>query len=219
MLTEIEQFMPAPSMQHWNGHQVCAIDIETTGLEAGYHEIIQICILPLDSNFLPRKDVLPFYMPLKPNFPDRLDKAAIELNLDNALDCMLKGFNSETAKDLLDEWVNKLKLPYTPTGVRKRIMPLGANFAFDRGFLIDWLGPLNYSNYFDGRFRDIIVVANFINDKAGMHGDVVPYSKVKLGWLATKLNVTKYQQHDALHDCLMTAEIYRKLTSVGAWSQ
>ena len=56
-------------MKHWNGHQLCAIDTETTGLEAGYHEIVEIAIIPLDSEIKPRTDVLPFNIFIKPDFP------------------------------------------------------------------------------------------------------------------------------------------------------
>ena len=59
------------SMIHWNGHQLCAIDTETTGLDPNYNEIIQICILPLDSNIKPRKDVFPFYIEIVPDHPER----------------------------------------------------------------------------------------------------------------------------------------------------
>ena len=52
------------SMQHWNGNQLCVVDVETTGLDLFWHEIIQLCILPLDSDINPRTDVSPFYINL-----------------------------------------------------------------------------------------------------------------------------------------------------------
>ena len=55
----------AVSMETWNGNQMAVIDVETTGLRPYFNEIVQICILPLDSNCDPRKDILPFYINIK----------------------------------------------------------------------------------------------------------------------------------------------------------
>ena len=49
----------ARGMIHLNGNILCAVDVETTGLEVGFHEIWQIAVLPLDSNIKPNKDILP----------------------------------------------------------------------------------------------------------------------------------------------------------------
>ena len=130
----------ATSMQHWNGDQLCAIDTETTGLIAGYHEVIQLCILPLDSNIKPRKDVMPFYIELIPDYPERASEEALRVNKINLSELALRGHDREKAKDLLDEWVDKLGLPCTKYQNRKRLIPLGQNYAFDRGHIAEWLG-------------------------------------------------------------------------------
>ena len=36
---------------HLNGNLMAAVDLETTGTQPGYHEIIQIAVVPLDSEF------------------------------------------------------------------------------------------------------------------------------------------------------------------------
>lgn len=199
------------AMIHWNGNQMCVIDTETTGLEAGWHEIIQICILPLDSNIKPRKNVLPFYIEMIPEHPERASPEAMRVNKLNFAQIAQRGHDREKAKDLLDEWIKKLDLPYTSYGNRKRVIPLGQNYAFDQAHIKAWLGDETYDEYFAHRYRDTLQTANYLNDRAGMHAEKVPFSKTKLGWLCNKLDVDNERAHDALSDCIATAEVYRKL--------
>ena len=204
------------SMEHWNGSQMCVMDLETTGLDPYWHEIIQLCVLPLDSNYKPRKDVMPFYIEMRPNFPERIDDEAMTVNKLDACKIATRGFDSEKAKDLLRDWIEKLDLPYTKSGAfRKRIIPLGQNFGFDRAFLIRWLGIDEYNEFFEYFYQDTMIVAQYLNDRASMHGEKVPFSKVNLTWLANKLNVKIERAHDALSDCVATAEVYRQLVMQG----
>ena len=48
---------------------IAAIDIETTGLDPLYHDIIEIAILPLDGEFEPRADILPFVARIRARRP------------------------------------------------------------------------------------------------------------------------------------------------------
>ncbi len=58
-----------PGLVHLNGCLMAAVDLETTGTRPGYHEIIQIAVVPLDSDFKPLADVRPFYTLVKPEAP------------------------------------------------------------------------------------------------------------------------------------------------------
>lgn len=207
----------ANSMQHWNGHQMAVIDIETTGLDPAYDEIIQICILPVDSNIDPRQDIYPFNIEIIPEYPHRIDPKAMSVNRKNLADIMRRGFDSEKAKGLLEEWVEKLGLPYTKYGNRKRIMPIAQNWQFDYSFIIRWLGPTLYSEIFDSRYRDTQAISLYLNDRAGMAAEQVPFSKNNLAWLCSKLKVENTRQHDALSDCIATAQIYKKLLMNQGW--
>jgi len=60
---------------HLNGNLLASIDLETTGLQAGYHEPIQIAIVPLNSDIRPLEGVRPFYTTIRPDFPERQEKA------------------------------------------------------------------------------------------------------------------------------------------------
>jgi len=203
------------AMVHWNGHQMCVIDTETTGLDPKYHEIIQVCILPLDSNIRPRKDVMPFYIEMIPEYPERADPEAMRVNrLDFAI-IGQRGHHPDKARDLLDDWIGKLGLPYTKYGTRKKIIPLGQNYSFDEAFMKSWLGVLTYNDYFHYEQRDTKRAAAYLNDRAGMHAETPPFSKTSLQWLCQRLDVENPRAHDALEDCVATAEVYRKMLQFG----
>jgi len=204
------------SMQHWNGCQMCVIDTETTGLDPHWQEIIQICILPLDSDLKPRKDVNVFYMEMKPEFPERASPEAFRVNKLDAAKIMSRGMDQEKAKDLLDDWINKLDLPLNKGGINRcKIIPLGHNYAFDMGFLKRWLGIDQYNEYFHYHFRDSMSAAAYLNDRAAVHAEKIPYPKVNLQYLCSCLKIETERAHDALQDCLATAEVYRLLVNQG----
>lgn len=203
------------SMQHWNGKQMVVIDVETNGLRAGYHEILQICLLPLDSNLQQRKDILPLYMLIKPEHPRRTDMEALQINKLKLADINKRGFDTDVAKDLLLEWIDKLDLACNKYGKRCQLIPLGQNYSFDIGFIKHWLGIDLYYEIFDYHYRDTMITAGFLNDKAAMHGEKIPFPKIGLHYLCNVLNVELLNHHDALQDCLATAEVYRRLVGQG----
>lgn len=204
------------SMQHWNGCQCCAIDCETGGLDPCFHEILQICILPLDSNFFPRKDVLPFYINMVPDFPERVEPAALKVNKLNLARLINEGIEKESAKDLLETWILKLGLPMNRGGFNRcKILPLGQNYAFDKSFISQWLGASLYNDWFHYHFRDTMSTALYQNDRAAMHAQSVPFPKVNLAYLCSQLKVPLDRGHDSLADCLATAEVYRRQISQG----
>jgi DNA polymerase III epsilon subunit-like protein len=205
----------AKSMQHWNGDQLVVIDTETSGLDPSWHELLQIAIVPLDSNCQVRQDVQIFYINIKPEAPERADPDAMRVNKLDLADLVLQGHDCEKAKDLLVEWVNTLGLPYTDYGNRKRLIPLGQNYSFDKGFIEQWLGSSLYNSLFHYHYRDTQVAASFLNDHAAMHAEKVPFSKTGLAWLAKTFNIQNSQHHDALNDCRVTAEVYRQLLMRG----
>lgn len=205
-------------MQHWNGNQLCVIDTETTGLDPYWHEMIQIAIVALDSEIKPRRDVLPFYIEIIPEHPERADKKAMEINRKTFTEIAQRGHDPEKAKDLLEEWIKKLGLPTTKYGSPKRIIPLGQNYAFDMGFIKQWLGVSLYNDYFDYHYVDTMITAHFLNDRAAVHAEKIPFSKTGLQWLARTLGVQRERSHDALQDCLTTADVYRLMLNQGLLS-
>lgn len=200
-------------MQYWNGNQVCAIDCETTGLDPQWHEICQIAIVPLMHDFSMRKSegIYPLVLKLKPNHPETVDPKAMTVNKQDLHDLLENGIDQEVAKVILREWTDKLGLPFTPSGVRKRIIPLGHNYDFDKSFIQAWLGQAEYDELFDYEIRDTKRVVAYINDRASMRGEDIPFPHTKLTRVAFRLGVDATNAHDALQDCLITANVYRRL--------
>lgn len=198
-------------MQHLNGNLLCAIDCETTGLDPLYDEIIQICILPLDNNIEPIKSVMPFYIEIKPEHPERITKEAMSVNMLDLAKIMDRGHDRLKAAELLDQWIDRLGLPYTKYSTRKKLSPLGQNYQFDKAFISSWLGQKHYDELFDYHYRDTMIAANYLNDRAAFMAEPVPFSKVNLVWLAKKFCIEVDRAHDALQDCLTCAAVYKKM--------
>jgi len=198
-------------MQHWNGHQLCAVDIEATGEDPFFHEMIQIAILPLDSNIERREDVPPFYINVIPDYPERANPEAMAVNRLKFSEIAKSGLDREKAKDVLVEWVDRLDLPFTTYGNRKKIIPLGQNLYYDIPFLKRWLGVDGYDDIFYPCPVDTMVVAAHKNNRAACHADHVPYPKINLAYLCNIEGVDKFKKHDALQDCVATADLYRRM--------
>ena len=110
------------------------------------------------------------------------------------------------AADLFVEWFYKLKL-----AENKRIMPLAHNWTFDSSFIKKWLGPKTYGFHIDGRYRDSMSIAQYINDKADHKNERIPFPKVNLSYIASQLKIPHESAHTALGDCVVTGEVYREL--------
>jgi DNA polymerase III epsilon subunit-like protein len=207
--------MIAKTLEHWNGHQLVALDVETTGTRPFWHEIVQVAAVALNADFQPRKDIMPFDIYLCPEHPERVDPDALKVTGFEMTDLLRKGINPDKARDMFEIWTTRLELGMTPSGTPKRIIPLAHGWAFDKPFFQDWLGYATFDELLDSRFRDTMCVSLFMNDHAAFHNERVPYSKNTLGWLCAKLGVENVKAHDALQDCLATAECYHRLCKIG----
>lgn len=193
-------------MPHLNGNILCAVDFETTGDVPGYHEPIQIAIVPLDENFEPIDGMIPFNRRIKPEFPGRADPMAMKSNgVDLDLLCAT-AMPSEKIEVLLVEWFNALDLPHN-----RRIMPLAHNWPFEKSFLYSWLGVRLTSEMFNAQARDGMSYAAGLKDKAFHRGEKVPFDSVSLPALCEFFKIENPNSHDALSDCLAEAKVYRKL--------
>jgi DNA polymerase III epsilon subunit-like protein len=194
----------AKSLIHLNGNLLVAVDVETTGLIPRLHEIWQVAVLPLDSTIKPLKGVIPFNLILKPNRPEDADPDSIPRK--KLVDACLTGIDQDIAADMLYTWFEKLKLAF-----EKRLCPLACNWVYDRSFLMEWLGHTQFSAIFHPWYRDVMCAAQYANDRADHHVEQVPYPKASLKYLCSTLKVVNESPHDALSDCVATAEVYRTM--------
>ncbi len=184
-------------IKHHNGALLCAIDTETTGTDCSKHEIIEICILPLDANYGPSQVIMPFQLDIKPDKPENIDFEALrvmrqcdDFYLENVCkdrkalaNATMRGMDKSKAADLLVEWFENLKLGMFKT----------------------------FEYIFDPRYRDTMGTSLFLNDVADMMGEKYPYPKNNLQYLCSELKVERERSHTAVDDCVATAEVYRRM--------
>lgn len=198
-----------PGLVHLNGNLLASIDFETTGLQAGYHEPIQIAVVPLNSDIRPLEGVRPFYTTIRPEFPERQEKKVGYIHGITIEELMLHAPEAGKVQDLFVEWWEKLDLP-----VGKNLVPLAHNWAFEYSFLHAWLGVDLTNTLFSGHARDAMLYALAMNDKAAFMGLPAPFSRVGLGSICRRFNIINENPHDALNDAIAEAECYRAMLSM-----
>ena len=197
-----------PGLVHLNGCLMAAIDLETTGTRPGHHEIIQIAVVPLDSDFKPLADVRPFYTLVKPEHPERESRGrqAEAQDSDDGTPAARPGIGPSVA-DWLHDWFVALKLPF-----KKCLVPLAHNWAFESSFLKAWLGveadgpDLPQPRPRRDALRDLAERQGRLRGRAGPVPTGRPRRHVQ-----AKLGIVNTNPHDALADCLAEAEVYHTL--------
>jgi len=198
------------SFTHLNGNLLCGIDIETTGLDHELHDIYELAIIPVNSDFERDTERKWLDLKIKPTRPENIEwegmnKVKSASRVKRAMD---EGLESHTAMDILEHWFDGQNL-----GVKK-IAPLGHSYAFECRFLRAWLGSLNYEAKFaDYEIRDTMTIARFMNDMCDFRGEnSFDYPKANLVYLANILNVEHDygHAHTALGDVATTIDVYRR---------
>jgi DNA polymerase III epsilon subunit-like protein len=194
------------SLPNLNGNILAAVDLETTGRLAGYHEIVQIAIVPIGLDLLPIEGITPFYHTMKPEYKERAEKEAMHVSGLSLEELEAGAPESWQVQDWLHDWFRDLDLPLS-----RSLVPLAHNWSHEKGFLTDWLGLEGISKFFFSHPRDTMITALFLNDYCAMNGELVPFSHVNLPYLCKVLGVEHENAHDALADCYACAEVYRRL--------
>lgn len=194
------------SLPHINGNLLCAIDLECTGLRSGYHEIIQIAVIPLDHELNPNEAIRPIQWNLQPMYIARAEAKASETHKLDLYELAKHGIHPDRAQDLLIEWFENLQLPR-----EKRIVPLAHNWAYEYSFLNSWLGPDLMHALFHAHARDSMALAIALNDLKFMLGRTIQPSSVSLPALCVHYGITNQKPHDAFCDALAGAQLYRCL--------
>jgi DNA polymerase III epsilon subunit-like protein len=195
-----------PGLLHLNGNLMVSVDLETTGRQPGFHEIIQIACVPLGPDLKPAADLQPFYTEVRPDFPERAEKQAMCKHSIPMEELLLHAPTQDKVRDLFVEWFERLDLPF-----KKSLVPLAHNWAFEASFLKAWMGINLFEDLWFSLARDGMLLALAINDRAAFRGEEIPFNRVGLGSLCNKFGVVNASAHDALADALAEAEVYRAL--------
>jgi DNA polymerase III alpha subunit (gram-positive type) len=167
----------------------------------------QLCIMPLDSHLKPSKhdDFLNLIMQVD------IEKIDFSVpvhhgNKKRIMEAQQIGFSQSGGAVAFLDWFERL-------GLRsgKKITPLGHNIKFDLGFISSWLGPEAMQACFDYHTHDTFCTVGYINMQASVRCEPVPFPKWQLTGLAHRLGISTEGAHDALTDCRITAECYKRL--------
>jgi DNA polymerase III epsilon subunit-like protein len=195
------------NLLHNYGNIIAAVDTETTGLIPRHNDIIQICVLPLDDDLRPRQGVTPFYAEMRPDRPENIELSGLKVNQLTLERIMTSAPSASKLANLFIKWFNELQIP-----PGAKIMPLAHNWPFDSQFIEDWLGKEAYESIFHPHYRDLLPIASYLNDAATWNRTSPKFSQgLKLSKICHALGIENIQAHDALGDCMATAECYREL--------
>jgi len=206
--------MKQTTWQHANGDMLAIVDTETTGLRAGYNDVIQLAVLPVNGDLKPM-GVEPFNLIMQPAHPKNISKKAMQVN-GIKKEQILNAPTSEDAFFIFEKWFEK---NVTGKGYKK-IIPIGQNIQFDQGFIKEWMGwderkrpDYNWSeDFFEWRkSRDTKYIAEYMNDLAYFNNQQFPFPRTSLSYLATRFGLNTDGAHDAMFDCEMTGKVYRSL--------
>lgn|SRR5574340_645068 len=196
----------AHNVMEWNQNIFASVDIETTGLVAGFHEIVQIAVQPLDANLEPMSDVRPFYTTISPDHPERADHNAMHVHGLTMDELQESSLDKWRVAEMFEEWFIKLNLP-----MRRRLIMLAHNVVFENAFIKAWLGIESYDQFFHPHPRDSMMLATAINDRAILRGEKVVYNRLNLPYLCKELGIVFEDHHDSLADALACAKVYKAL--------
>ncbi|HPT70870.1 MAG TPA: 3'-5' exonuclease [Candidatus Cloacimonadota bacterium] len=177
-------------------YTVCAIDTETSGLDPRLHEVLSLCIMPVNDKF---EDLgLTLNLRIRANNP--VDAKAIAINkLDPTV-----GIAKSEAWKTIREWRRK--------NLITKIVPLGHNISFDLMFLKTLMpNPTDFQDIFHYRFKDSMIMAQIINDVHFARKSVKFFNAVGLEKVSERLGIQNMVAHSAESDARTSLLCYKKM--------
>lgn len=172
-----------------------AIDLETTGLEYGKHEIVEMSVILHTEDF----NIVDYFISqIKPMRPELIDPLALVTN-NLKLEQLKDAATPPQVRNAFYQWFSEM------VGDRL-IIPLGHNYGgFDQNFLKIFFGD-SYNSYFYYKYRDTFSLAQALKDSGLLALD----QSLNLENLCKKLNIP-YVGHNAYDDAMSTLLLYKKL--------
>lgn len=172
---------------------IAVVDVETTGFDAGYHEMIEIAVILCDKDFNIKDS---FVSKIRPMHPGNATQQALDVNGLNLKD--LRG-------EATPQQVRNAFLQWHEDVVEGRpLEPLAHNFIFDQRFLKVFFGRF-YDEIFTYGYRDTKVTAKDFK-KCGL---LERGQSLKLVELCKHFNIP-HSAHNAQGDALATLALYKQ---------
>jgi hypothetical protein len=199
-------------MQHMNNNLMCSIQIRTSGPNPGEHEILQLALMPLNRFLKVHEEIPVIDMKFKLEYPGNLDMDYCRLKQSDIAECAVRGIDKYKMVEIFDRWYREIRLPF-----RKKILPLGYDWGSVKPFLVEWLGQALYDEIFAPECRDVLMCALFMNDRAGVRVEKIPFAKTDLGYLCSCARIEHIDKNAPLSDCDSVAQLYDHLLRLGAF--
>jgi DNA polymerase III epsilon subunit-like protein len=184
----------------------CVIDTETNGVDLLEAIAVEISIVPLTDNFEIDTNIKPLSTLINPG-EDALDfpKAQEALAFNKiGKDTILKdGYPYDDFGGFLQGWMYANDISV--------IVPLAHNWVFDRIVMCRLLGTDMVEKLIFRRAMDSHTLAIAINDQYELFGKPKPFKQTRLTALAEQFGIKADGAHRAEFDCIMTAQVYKKL--------
>lgn len=181
------------------------LDLETTGLDPNYNEIIQIGAILLDEKM---RELGEFDRLVKPSFPMRgINKGYnTYLRSEISVEELRKQEPIESVIEDLQTWLLSKGVNLSKPG---EIALLGQNIKFDYSFLEKAYEKCSLFFPFDYHAIDVssIYTSIFLANE-----DVLP-EKVTLHCITSDFNIENIQAHNALADARATLEVFKLMTA------
>ena len=183
-------------------------DVETTGLEPDYHEIIQLGAAIYDENW---NQISTFLTNVYPEYEDRFSIPASEIH-------DLTIYDLEDAPDLIDaiedfeNWT--LKNIGAQTGQRQKLRDVvicGQSVTTDINFMKFAYSKIDFKWEFSYRVLDLFILSNFYF-RILANNQIKGPKSLSLGEVARYFGLEReLDTHNALEDSILTAECLKKI--------
>jgi len=187
-----------------NNNLLAAVACKVTGKDIFRHHLCEISIIPLDFDLKYYPGYIPYSSVISCSIEDcDFDVITKKYHLEQIVP---NGKPPSEAAEYLESWFDSLKL-----SPNKKLIPITHDWPFFSAFIKKWCGRHTFDYLFDWRFRDLISVASFLNDRSEFKAqEIIPYPKQDLTYIALSSEV-KIDKSDTLSMANGIVDIYKKM--------